>query len=418
VRSKKEFKERFEEIKYEEIVIKNKIPRTEIKQFISDWFLDADKRVYEKFDFVPPPIKIDPRIFNTWEKFDVEKLIDEGVDESTEIEAILYHIKVLCNFDERAYDYFLKWLAQIVQNPATPCGTMPILISDEGGGKGTLLKLLRYLLGELYVASTSDPLKEVFDKFSNMRMNKLVICINEATIADTRKIKEKLKDAIDAPTYNHENKNMNPMTLRNVNRFIGFSNNYNSFPVSTGDRRIFILRCSDKYCKDKEYFDNLYKHMNNDSVRVGFFNYLMNLDISKVDWINDRPVTEIYEDLRILNIHPIINFIEDLVLKRYLFNKCEEKNMLILSMNNLFNKFNVYCKLKQCNLTFTDKSFGIAFKTNIQIDKGHIVKKRTNKGMMYEINRKETFKWLKEKKYTEYDELPNIDINEDDEDDC
>jgi hypothetical protein len=144
----------------------------------------------------------------------------------------------------------------------------------------------------------------------------------------------------------------------------------------------------------------------------------MNLDISKVDWINDRPITEIYEDLRILNIHPIINFIEDLVLKRYLFNKCEEKNMLTLSMNNLFNKFNVYCKSKQCNLTFTDKSFGIAFKTNIQIDKGHIVKKRTNKGMMYEINRKETFKWLKEKKYTEYDELPNIDINEDDEDDC
>ena len=99
--------------------------------------------------------------------------------------------------------------------------------------------------------------------------------------------------------------------------------------------------------------------MDNDSVRVGFFNYLMNLDISKVDWINDRPITEIYEDLRILNIHPIIYFIEDLVLKRYLFNKCEEKNMLTLSMNNLFNKFNRYCKLKQCNLTFTDKLFGI-----------------------------------------------------------
>ena len=41
------------------------------------------------------------------------------------IEAILYHVKVLCNFDERAYDYFLKWLAQIVQNPATSPSKYP-----------------------------------------------------------------------------------------------------------------------------------------------------------------------------------------------------------------------------------------------------------------------------------------------------
>jgi hypothetical protein len=145
VRTKKEFKDRFEEIKFEKEVMRGKDRVIETTQFIKEWFLDSTKRVYEKIDFVPPPIKIDPRIFNTWEKFEVEKLIDEGVDESTEIEAILYHIKVLCNFDERAYDYFLKWLAQIVQNPATPCGTMPVLVSDEGGGKGSLLKLLRYI---------------------------------------------------------------------------------------------------------------------------------------------------------------------------------------------------------------------------------------------------------------------------------
>jgi hypothetical protein len=85
VRTKKEFKDRFEEITYEKLVMRNKTPNIEITQFIKDWFLDSNKRVYEKFDFVPPPIKIEPRIFNTWEKFDVEKLIDEGVDESREI---------------------------------------------------------------------------------------------------------------------------------------------------------------------------------------------------------------------------------------------------------------------------------------------------------------------------------------------
>ncbi len=52
------------------------------------------------------------------------------------------HIKVLCNHDDVVFDYFIKWIAQMIQHPETKTNC-PTFISKEGAGKGTLMRLFK-----------------------------------------------------------------------------------------------------------------------------------------------------------------------------------------------------------------------------------------------------------------------------------
>lgn len=54
---------------------------------------------------------------------------------------ILNHFKILCGNNIAVYDYFIKWIAQMIQYPAVK-SICPTLISKQGAGKGTLLKLM------------------------------------------------------------------------------------------------------------------------------------------------------------------------------------------------------------------------------------------------------------------------------------
>jgi hypothetical protein len=70
----------------------------------------------------------------------MELLTDPYDHKQTELTIILHHIKILCNHDETVYDYFIKWIAQMIQYPHVKT-IMPTFISQEGSGKGTLFKL-------------------------------------------------------------------------------------------------------------------------------------------------------------------------------------------------------------------------------------------------------------------------------------
>jgi hypothetical protein len=67
-----------------------------------------------------------------------------------------------------------------------------------------------------------------------------------------------------------------------------------------------------------------------------------------------------------INIQPMLQFVEDVVLKRYLravFNhtKTALRNTFTLSAKKLFSKCNEYCKLKQINTTTNDEAIWYCF---------------------------------------------------------
>ena len=90
------------------------------------------------------------------------------------LQVILNHIKILCNYEEPVYDYFVKWIAQMIQYPEKK-SIMPTLISKEGAGKGTLIELLRRMLGAKKVFETTSPSRDVWGPFNGIMVNSFLV---------------------------------------------------------------------------------------------------------------------------------------------------------------------------------------------------------------------------------------------------
>ena len=82
------------------------------KSFILTWLKDENIRAYIDMDTYPPPLVCPQNVYNLWTPFAMELVADW---EEKDISIFLKHIMILCNHEETSYDYFIKWLAQMIQ---------------------------------------------------------------------------------------------------------------------------------------------------------------------------------------------------------------------------------------------------------------------------------------------------------------
>lgn len=116
------------------------------QNFIKHWLTNnPNQRKFDNIGCFPPGVPCPDSWFNTWKPFAALRLVAKrNTDE--EIQFILNHIRILCNHDEKVYDYFIKWIAQWIQFPSVK-STCITLISEQGAGKGTLLHLFGRIAG-------------------------------------------------------------------------------------------------------------------------------------------------------------------------------------------------------------------------------------------------------------------------------
>ena len=74
-------------------------------------------------------------VYNMWRPFEMERYTTPYTKRLDALQVFLDHIKILCNHDIPVYEYFIKWIAQMIQYPETKT-IMPTLISNQGAGKG------------------------------------------------------------------------------------------------------------------------------------------------------------------------------------------------------------------------------------------------------------------------------------------
>ena len=91
---------------------------------------------------------------------------------------VLNHIKILCNNENEVYEYFIKWIAQMIQFPEIK-SICPTLISKEGAGKGSFIYLMQRMLGKNKVFETTDPSREVWGQFNGLMSDCFLVNLNE-----------------------------------------------------------------------------------------------------------------------------------------------------------------------------------------------------------------------------------------------
>merc|ERR1712196_550913 len=151
------------------------------------------------------------------------------------------------------------------QYPATKT-ICPTIISEQGGGKGTLMRLLRLIMGVRKVVETTNPTRDCWGDFNSVMQSAFLVNLNELSLKDTIEAEGKIKGLITDDTFIIDKKNTPQHMIKSYHRFIITTNKEEPIKTSKDDRRNLIIRASDEKCGDKTYFTRLYKHLKDKNV--------------------------------------------------------------------------------------------------------------------------------------------------------
>lgn len=354
--NKTQIKTSYEHLQYEEIKYKNDELTIIKKQFIDEWLKCPDIKCYDDVGVYPHPLICPKDVFNLWRTFSME-LIEDYEEKNEELKIILNHIKILCNNDEVVYNYFIKWIAQMIQFPAikTIC---PTLISEEGAGKGTLIRLIEKMLGQQKVLETTKPSRDVWGNFNVCMVNSFFVVLNELERKETLEAEGIIKGLITDDTLTINVKGVSQYIIQSYHRFIITTNKEEPIKTKKGDRRKIIIKSSDELCENKEYFKQLYNYLDDVNVIKTCFEYF-----KSIEGVNDfssitMPITEYQEDLQELSICPIQSWIKDFATS----NAGNGEDIIEFTSKEAFTQFNTWKNENKINYDLNNIQFGVRLK--------------------------------------------------------
>lgn len=327
--------------------------------FIGAWMKNNPKqRCYDETGVFPEGVECPKNYFNMWRKFDME-FVSEYEHKQKELNVILHHIKILCGHDGEVYQYFIKWIAQMIQFPAIK-SICPTLISEEGAGKGSLLKLLRKMMGESKVFETTTPSRDVWGEFNGRMCHTFLINLNELSKKETTECEGRIKGLITDPKLTINNKGVNQYDIDSYHRFIVTTNKSEPINTSNGDRRNLIIRSSDEKCKNKEYFTTLHEMLSDVNVIKTCYEYFKSIPNMDKFHLLPIPTTEYQSNLKELSICPIEQWLEYFTLQNF---DREEVELLGSETVALFKD---WCKLNAINYEIDARKLGVRI-SNLKI---------------------------------------------------
>jgi len=391
--SKKQFKEAYENMYYDS---------AQELSFIDRWFKDPYIKTYLKVDFLPNQVK--DHIFNIW---DITKKEDHEIEDDTVSTKNLHElIKKLGGNKDLGYDFLIKYFAHLVKYPEKKPEVAIFFSSASGSGKDTLSKLLKGIIGEPHVALEGDT--DFFDKDNkSARLNKLALIMQETQ--NIKKYNPKIKDLITCTHVKIKEKYERSYTVIDLLRFLIFSNDENILKIEPDDRRWVCFKCYNFFIDgNQDFFNQLYKDLENPDVVQKFKNELMAINIDKdYNFQQNRPFTDFYNNMKVASTPMIIKWL----------HQYNPKHTEINAEDMCINYNNWLCSQLEMAQQISVKGMAMSIKRYFYINdiwRG-ISKSRNGKGVIYTINHKDINTFIEEK-YKYYDEdaveITEIDIPE------
>ena len=276
--------------------------------FMKQWLCDPKIRSYDDEGIFPPGVKIPKNCYNIWRDFEME-FIDEYVEKKEELEMILNHIKILCDNNNEHYEYVIKWISFLIKYPALK-STCLVFISKEGAGKGTLMGILKKMLGEKKIFETTQPDRDVWGTFNPAMGSAYLVNINELSKTQQTDAIGKIKGLITDPTFELHGKFEGVKVMNSYHKFIISTNSTDPVYTNDDDRRFVIIRSSDEKIGDFEYFIKLNEIMGDENVIKTCYEYFKNYEVSKNFPFEKRPETDYHKNLKIANKSVFVSFLE------------------------------------------------------------------------------------------------------------
>jgi hypothetical protein len=255
--------------------------KTKLVPISEIWLLSSRKRRYYGITFNPEIDGHYDGLYNLWKGY-------KYVAKFGSVEPFMDLMKnIICAGHEDNFNYLAALIAQMFQRPWDKPGIAVVIRGDEGVGKSFFLEKLGELMYPYYF-KTSNP-AYIFGDHNSQLANKIMLHLEEAVWAGSKKDESLLKDLITGKTIEINEKFMPVYSVPNhLHLFISGNPEW---LVSAGfkARRIFALHAAEYHRRDTTYFSELNKWFNNggaEALMHYFMNHKSDIDLRIV------PVTE------------------------------------------------------------------------------------------------------------------------------
>jgi hypothetical protein len=216
------------------------------------WLDDAERREYRGFRYSPNNIGLRSDHLNLWTGWG-DVISVEG-DCSIVVEHIL---NIVADGDQAKCDFFLDWIADILQNPTRKPGVAPVLRGGQGSGKSVVPAIVRTVIGPKNVLTVNDK-ERMLSRFNSAVMNKILVVGEEMLFARDHATTDKLKHFVTGQTLPVEFKFGDALEIESYHRLLLTSNHEQVIQAAGEERRFVIYDVSDAQRGDADYFDRLY----------------------------------------------------------------------------------------------------------------------------------------------------------------
>lgn len=164
------------------------------------------------------------------------------------------------NGNERAGDWLIRWMADVVQHPNRPNEISVVLRGGKGVGKGTVWKAFGRLFGRHYVQLTDA--RHLVGNFNAQLIDKVFIFVDEGFFAGDKRHAAVLKGMITEPRVVIEPKGVDAFSVPNY-RHIAFASNEDwVVPAGLDERRFAVFDVHPRHAQDRKYFGAIDAELN------------------------------------------------------------------------------------------------------------------------------------------------------------
>lgn len=186
-------------------------------------------------------------------------------------------LEIICDNDQVAFEYLIRFLAHALQFPEDKPGIMVIMIGGQGIGKGTLGKILRHIWSATYYHI--HKIEDVTGNFNAVLERAFIVFLDEALFAGDRKASDSLKSLVTESVIQINEKYQPARQTKSYHRFFAATNADHFKNTERDDRRDFVLKVSEARKGDLEYWSALNAEMDGNGV-AAMMHDLLNMDLS------------------------------------------------------------------------------------------------------------------------------------------
>jgi hypothetical protein len=242
------------------------------KKISSLWMQSKSRQEYRKVIFRPTP---EQGCLNLWSPLPLSPMkAPKGAIEPV-LDLVMNGLAD-GNYEKGAW--LIQWLAHIVQRPFERCSLVPVVIGDQGTGKGMIFdRIMGAILGHFhYKINTARTLKE---RFNAEQMNRLMTLIDEASWRGDREEDGILKGLTGSLFMTVERKFGGRISIENYSRYVILSNNKEAVSIERSNRRYVVFEANPEFIKRHDQFAEIAESLSAGLLGPYFMDFLLSVSL-------------------------------------------------------------------------------------------------------------------------------------------